>query len=252
MGDQSVYPEDKQLDINSFLIKTTEDIAEIISRLYSWNWIDTTGGSVSVRIPQEPGRFALTPTHSGFRRWKTRQDGLVVLDHNLDLASYSTSRHRAHPSAMVHQFIYATFPKAHAILHSHAPYSLAFACRKKDIEPFTLQSQMLGVVPCIISDADEMFDRGTRFIYSEERRMTSGMQAYDYAYEHFKELLDFVKQKLGSRAEELQRHGLAFTIYRHGVFVIARNLDEAFDNLIRVERNCQVQILSRILDNPTP
>ncbi len=44
-----------------------------------------------------------------------------------------------------------------------------------------------------------------------------------------------VDKLIGHRAEELQRHGIAFLLYRHGVYVVARNLTEACENLGRVE-----------------
>ncbi len=52
---------------------------------------------------------------------------------------------------------------------------------------------------------------------------------------------------LGKRSQELKRHGLVFTVYKHGIFVLARNIDEAFDNLLRVEKNAQTQIFASML-----
>ena len=94
---------------------------------------------------------------------------------------------------------------------------------------------------------DRVGDRSGLYVTSVEKRMTSGMQGYDYAYTHFEEFLSQMNEKLGPCADELNRHGLAFTVFKHGVFVIARNLSEAFDNVIRVERNAQVQILAKSL-----
>ena len=243
------FPEDKKLEIHGFLTSTINDINEILSQLFAWNWVDTTGASVSVRIPMAEKLFAMTPTHAGFRRWNIKNDGLVVLDSKLSLSEYSVSAYRAHPSAVVHNYIYENFELANAIIHTHSPYSLAFASLKRDIHPTTQQSQMLGIVPCLESEVDELADRGTRFIDAKEERFTSGMEGYDYALQHFDSLPAELLERLGGRQDELRRHGLAFTIYKHGVFILARNLDEAFDNLIRVERNCQVQIYSSVLKN---
>lgn len=77
--------------------------------------------------------------------------------------------------------------------------------------------------------------------------MTTGVTGYQYALEHFRDLLDQIDERIAPRAAELRRHGLAFTVYRHGIFVAARRLDEAFDNLIRVERSAQVQLLAASL-----
>lgn len=244
---EPVFPEERQLAVAHTLRVAITEMHEIASQLYAWNWIDTTGGSLSIRLPQAPDLFALTPTHAGFNRWKLPADGLVVLDKDLKLMPYSTSQRRAHPSAIVHQRVYERLPLAHAILHTHAPHSLAFASLGRSIKPFTLQSQILGEVPCLDSDVDRVGDRSELYIDSREDRMTSGMQGYSYAYAHFEEVLGQLDARLVPRAGELARHGLAFTVFKHGVFVIARNLSEAFDNLIRVERNAQVQLLARNL-----
>jgi len=232
------------LSISETVRTSLPTFQEIASQLYSWNWMDTTGGSISIRLPQDPNLFALTPTHAGFQRWNLMRDGLIVLDRQLNLKPYSTCQRRAHPSAIIHNHIYERFPDANSVLHTHAPYSLAFASLGRTIKPYTLQSQMLGDVPCLETDVDRIGDRSDKFNAETEKIMTTGMMGYGYAYEHFEEMLQQIDETLVPRSQELQRHGLAFTAFKHGIFVIARNIDEAFDNTIRVERNAQVQILS--------
>lgn len=244
---QSPYLEDEQLAIAETLHRSLRDMDEIATRLYDWNWFDTTGGNMSIRLPQRPELFAITPSHTGFKRWKLMESGLTVLDHQLNLMPFSTGTRRAHPSAIVHATVYRAFPDAGAVLHAHAPYSLVFAAARRPICSATLHSQIIGDVPCLMSDADETRDRSKKTIAKQEERMTSGMQGYDYAYEHFKGFLAEAEAVLRPREEELKRHGLVFTVYQHGIFVVARNLDEAFDNLIRVERNAQIQLFTKLL-----
>lgn len=229
-----------------WITNVQQEMQEIADLLFAWNWVDTTGGSLSVRLADSPEYFALTPTHSGFRRWKLVPSGLVILDASLQKSEASTSWHVAHPSAIIHSFLYENLPLAHSIIHTHSPYSLAFACRGADIPPCTLHSKILGNVPCLQSDADEVSDRSTAFLGETEEEITSGIMGYRYAYAHFESLLDEIKSKIIPRGGELARHGLAFTVYKHGIFIAARNLSEAFDNLVRVERNAQVQMLTRL------
>jgi L-ribulose-5-phosphate 4-epimerase len=236
---------EEHASVTATLNDGVREMQDIASRLYDWNRVDTTGGSMSIRLPQRPVLFALTPTHSGFRRWKLTEDGLVVLNHNLELSPFSTSRYCAHPSAIVHALIFKEFAQVNAVIHTHSPYSLAFAVQGRPILPVTLHSQIIGEVPCLPSNADEMGDRSVSTVDEKERQITTGIQGYDYAMLHFKGLLEEIAARLKPREQELRRHGLAFTVYKHGIFVMARNLSEAFDNLIRVERNAQVQLLSR-------
>lgn len=243
MRKSTEHPEELDFEISATLSTTELEIRELAKQLYAWNWIDTTGGSFSIRLPQKKDLFALTPTHTGFRRWEVNS-GLVVLTHELELSHHSTSQFRAHPSAIVHAKVYEVLPNAGAVIHTHSPFSLTFACAGKDIEPYTLHSQILGNVPCLASNADDVKNRSTEFIHETEQRMTSGMVGYKYAFEHFEQFLVHMKEHLLCRHDELRRHGLAFTVYKHGIFVVARSLSEAFDNLIRVERNAQVQLLT--------
>lgn len=227
----------------NFLISAQNQMQTIIDRLLHLDQLDSSGGSLSVRIPDRSKLFAMTPTHAGFEGWNLA--GLVVVNDKLEKHILSNSPKKLHPSAVVHGHIYVRFPAVNAIIHTHAPFSLAFACQKLAIKPVTLHAKIIGGVPCLESDADEMADRHCKTITAIEEDMTSGMRGYRYALNHFNDLLDQITEIFEPRKDELLRHGLAFTVYRHGIFVMARNLAEAHDNLTRVERNAQVQLLIR-------
>lgn len=230
------------------IMRLQEEMKEITDLLFNWNYIDTTGGSLSARIDNE--YFALTPTHSGFKRWKLNE-GLLVLDHKCNLHDeFATSNIKAHPSAILHAAVYEHFPLANAIIHTHSPYSLVYASAGKDIKPYTQQSQILGDVPCFKTIYPENSSKTT--INEKEKNLGSALFGYEYSLNHFEPLISQIIEVLGKRSGELKRHGLVFTVYKHGIFVIARTLSEAFDNLIRIERNAQVQLLSNnLLSNST-
>lgn len=221
------------------LVTILRDMREMSSHLFQWGLIDTTGGSFSVRL--EDNCFALTPSHSGFKHWKL-EEGLLVLNENCERLPESSSNLFAHPSAIIHAEIYKNFPLANAIIHAHAPYTLTYASMKKTVKPFTLQSQILGELPCFESPI--LTDNKNTIDEIEVKLNQSGLKGYRYAYRHFEPLIDKIKNDFICRTDELKRHGIGFTVYKHGIFVVARNLFEAFDNLIRFERNAQVQILS--------
>lgn len=167
-----------------------------------------------------------------------------MLNRKLERSTFSTSPLPAHPSALIHSHIYGELPLANAVIHTHSPHSLVFACHGRTIQPFTLQSQTLGEVPCFDSDVDAVKERHRTLLDAQKESITSGVSGYRYAQKHFESIPQQITKVLSSRKHELKRHGLAFTVYKHGVFVCARNMSEAFDNLIRVERNAQVQLLS--------
>jgi ribulose-5-phosphate 4-epimerase/fuculose-1-phosphate aldolase len=63
--------------------------------------------------------------------------------------------------------------------------------------------------------------------------------------------MEKVAQKIATtlkpRNLEMEKHGLAATHYQHGIFVFGRNINEAFDNLERIEANARAIILSKSL-----
>ncbi len=240
----STGTEEKENNLGCHIQKFSSAIYDIAMQLYQWQYVDTTGGSFSQRLDKN-GTFALTPTHAWFWRWKPQ--GLVVINPDFSRNPHSTSPHPVHPSAIIHKAAYDYSKKVGAIIHVHAPFSNAFATQKKSIYPFTLQSQILWEVPCFDSDVDEVTQRHTRFIKSKEKPLNDVISWYDYALKHFEWFLTEMRLFLGKRSQELKRHGLVFTVYKHGIFVLARNIDEAFDNLLRVEKNAQTQIFASML-----
>ncbi len=54
---------------------------------------------------------------------------------------------------------------------------------------------------------------------------------------------------MAPRSAELDKHGLAFLVYRHGAYVFARSLDEAFENYYRVESGARTALYMSIVHN---
>ena len=60
-------------------------------------------------------------------------------------------------------------------------------------------------------------------------------------------LLEEFNDLFKKRAEELKKHGLAFIVEKHGLFVIARTLDEAIENAVRVEGAARTALFSQLI-----
>ncbi len=153
--------------------------------------------------------------------------------------------------------IYELFDQCGAIIHSHTPFSRAFAALGRAVPNCLNAADTLGAVPCLAAN-----DAEVKSSYRADPTpfdMPEGMvQRPDVAVINVLHLIPQLKEEMSGRAEELRRHGLAFTVYRHGVFAFARNLDEAFDNLNRVESSARTAIhlatlmggLDRVSTNP--
>lgn len=58
-----------------------------------------------------------------------------------------------------------------------------------------------------------------------------------------------LEELIAPRAEELERSGLAFTLYRHGAFTVGRELNGTADVMLRLEETAQTAYLQAGLTN---
>jgi ribulose-5-phosphate 4-epimerase/fuculose-1-phosphate aldolase len=221
-------------------------IIETLKDLWDRGHMNTTGVSISIRL--EDNRILVDQTGTGFRRAQVTEGDLLLidLDGNLIEPAPNSPEKRAPVNTVVHLAYYRENLKARACIHVHAPYSQVFACRGESIEPYILQSEILGIVPCIQVDDRKLKEK----FFSENLRVAvpTGLHARPDVYYVMREVADITAASLRPRNDEMDKHGLAVTHYQHGIFVFGRNIDESFDNLERVEANARTIILSRMMD----
>ena len=209
----------------------------IVTDLLRFGMLDPAGGAVSVRLPD--GNILMSTTGSAFRRWVITDADFIVLDPDGGIVERTGSLGAS--GTPVHLAVYQTFPACKAIIHAHAPYSLAFASAGVDLPSCTNQADTLGEVPCLVAD-----DTTVKAAWIKDPTpfaMPEGMVARpDVAAVNVLHLIPQLRQRLAHRAAEVTRHGLGFLIYRHGAFTIARTPDEAFDNLHRIEATARTAI----------
>jgi ribulose-5-phosphate 4-epimerase/fuculose-1-phosphate aldolase len=141
-------------------VRTENDIrSEIVETLqYMWDrgYANTTGVSISERTDED--RIIVDQSGTGFRRCKITENDLLVIDMEANLMEDAPngSHRRAPANVIIHTEYYRANPLARVCVHCHAPYTQVFSCEKRDIHPYTLQSMIMGVVPCIAVDDGEL------------------------------------------------------------------------------------------------
>lgn len=219
-----------------------EQLLDILWSLKTYQLIDCSGGALSLRCGEH---ILITTTGSAFRRWQLGPTDFIVLDADGGVVERSD---RLGPAGTpIHLALYHLFPACGAVIHAHSPYSLAFAARGRTIPSETNLLDTLGEVPCLVAD--------DRTVKSEVREagvaveVPAGVvQRPDVYAINTRYLIPQLANVLLHRRDELGRHGLTFTVYRHGVFAFARSADEAFENLVRVETSARTHILARVID----
>lgn len=221
-------------------------IVEILKDMWDRGHVNTTGVSVSYRL--DDSRILVDQSGTAFRKCRISEDDLLIIDINCNLVETAPNspERKAPVNTIIHTEYYKANPLARACVHCHPRYSQVFACRNESIFPYTLQSHIIGEVPCVF--VDDALLKKDFFEKNLNVEIPSGLHSRPDVFYVMQKVADEVVHVLSGREKEMEKHGLAVNHFEHGIFVFGRNLDEAFDNLERVEANAHVTIMSKMLD----
>lgn len=222
-------------------------ICEIAHECWSLQLSDSTGFSISQIIPGT-NVVLVDKSGTGFRKNKIQPEDLLLIDTEGNLL-YQPNIHNprlAPVNTAIHLGGYKN-SDAKGCVHWHDPYTNAFACYGKTIHPLTLQSKLLGDVPCVIIDDREQKKIASKSGSSPE--VPSGFHCRPDVYFVMKQVGEKVGEILQKRNGEFIRHGVSITHYEHGLFAFGRSVEEAFENGYRTVRNAQTIIYSRLLND---
>lgn len=120
--------------------KTLEDIAEQLviaaKRTYLSGIQTGSGGNVSARIA---GSDKMLVKASGSGLYDSTVDGFVVCNLNGEKLSGEGAPTK---EAFLHGLIYKLCPEAMAVVHTHSPYAVAYASRKKPLVRTTWHAKL--------------------------------------------------------------------------------------------------------------
>lgn len=217
-------------------------VCNAVARLKDWGLLDITGGAVSVRAGN--GTILVTPSGTSFRAWQMVPSDVIALSPQGEIVDRSSRL--AASGTQLHLAIYETLGQVGAVVHCHAPYSLVFASLGVPVPSVTNQADTLGEIPCLIAD-DTAVKEQVRSGHLTVPVPEGIVQRPDVNAVNLIELIPQLREHFLPRADEIGRHGLAFTIYRHGAVAMARGLYEATENLARVEVSARTALFQAIL-----
>jgi L-ribulose-5-phosphate 4-epimerase len=201
--------------------------------------LDRLGGSLSQRTSDN--NVLVTPSGASFRRWEITREEIVVLDLKGEWIEGGAYKAAAATPLFLH--LYNEFPEVGAIAHSHCLYCLVYSSAGVSIPISTGGGDVMGEVPCI---KPERSDTEIKQEELREKNITYVPSAFVQrpdVYAVNDRLGPLVDPFVAGRRSELKKHGLAFTLHRHGLVVLARNLQEATENIERVEMSARVSYL---------
>jgi L-fuculose-phosphate aldolase len=181
--------------------------------LYQRGLTDTAGGNISARCGD---CVCMTPKYAGGKaHWDLRPAQVLVLTPSGEKLEGEGEISR---ESLVHLRLYELFESAGAVVHSHAPNTLVFGALGRPVPPVLEYVQRLGPV---------------------------GLARY--APTHTSALAANVAEALEAYGRQSDPYAAATIVPGHGLFVVARDLDIAFDISERVEITARTVLLGTML-----
>lgn len=192
-------------------------MTEIAHLLYSRRLTNSAGGNISCRVGDY---IYITPRYLGSKyRWRLREEMILVFDRDFQIVEGDPKN--ISREGDMHFGCYRHLSPVNGIIHAHPQYLTVFASAGKPLSPVNQYTEKFGqveVVPNIPS--------------------------------HSRALADAVVDKLQPRAATLAKSGLGLILAWHGVVVVGRNLDDAYDTLDRLEWSAQTLLLAQSNNMP--
>jgi L-fuculose-phosphate aldolase len=190
-----------------------EHLARIARLVFARRLTDSSGGNISLR---EGERVFMSPSRAGSQQqWQIQAEDVVTLDFEGRVIDGPDRRTR---EWQFHLGIYRALPRAGGVIHAQAGHFMAFVATGKPMPAVLEHTQKFGTI-------------GT----------TPAAPA------HSAELARNVVETFRPLAEALEKHALATFVPRHGIIVVGRDLDDAFDTLDRLETNAQAALWGKLL-----
>ncbi|MGQ9746082.1 MAG: class II aldolase/adducin family protein [Dissulfurimicrobium sp.] len=181
--------------------------------LYQKGLVAGADGNVSARLKN--GLILVTP--AGVHKGLLSEDALVLVDDNGDLAGENSKGQRPSSELPLHLAIYRRDAGAMAVIHTHAPWTMALSLAGIGLSPHLMVEGMrlLGEVPVV-----------------------------GYAPPGSQLLADNVVGVLDKGPAQILAH--------HGAITRGPSLIKAFELMECLEHNAKITALARLLGKPVP
>lgn len=164
---------------------------------------DWTRGHISIRLPDDPGKFYMKAAKFGLE--EITQDNIITVD--LDGVKVA-GEHERHSEVFIHSEVLRARPDVNAVIHTHAPYSVMFSALGVKLEP-------IGHPGAIFSDGLPVYNDTAELITTKERG-------------------EGVARALGSHQ--------ALLLQNHGIVTAAPSIEQAIYLALSLETACMMQL----------
>jgi len=203
---------------DDLLSRTRIKIAETGKMVFGRHLTDAAGGNISVRVGDS---VCITPRYSGSRRhWQLTPNQVLVSDLS---GNKREGDGDISCEAKVHYRLYQEFPDATAVLHSHPRNVMVFVSSGQPIHPTLEATLKFGTIPVT-----------------------------NFAPAHSEKLADAIAEAMQGKEAAISKYAVAVMAPWHGLFVVGKDLDAAFDLTERIDTNAYCILMSRLLPEGGP
>jgi L-fuculose-phosphate aldolase len=192
---------------------TRARIAELGRLMYERYLTDASGGNISARVGD---LICITPRYAGSKyQWRLRPEQVIVADLNGQKLAGEGEISR---ESKVHFRLLREFPDGQAVVHGHPRHVMVFAMAGRPITPVLENMLKFGVI-----------------------------QVCRFAPAHSDALAENIADGLRGQEAVIRKQAAAVIVPWHGLFVLGKDLEAAFDAAERIEVNAQCILFSRLL-----
>lgn len=199
---------------NEEIMATCERITWIGRLLFDRNLTDAGGGNISVRVGD---LICMSPSYSGANhQWHLNPKDVLVtdFDQNILIGEGKITR-----EINVHIGLHQNYPDyGTAVIHAHPRNLMVFAALAKPMPPVLEATRKFGVTPVV-----------------------------EYAPAHSPKLGKYIVESMVGREARIKKHGAGTIAPWHGLFLMGRTLDAAFDAVERLDTNAYCIIMGQML-----
>lgn len=198
--------------MDSAIREARQKIVEIGALMFERQLTDAGGGNISARVGD---LVCISPRYSGQQhQWRLHPEQVLVVDRTGKKKAGEGDLSR---EAKVHLKLHNTFTDVGtAVIHAHALYVLVFAAMNRPIPPVLEQTLKFGEIPVV-----------------------------EYAPAHSEDLANNIANALRGQESRISKQAAGAIAPWHGLFVMGKDLDMAFDAVERINSNAQIVLMAQ-------
>jgi L-fuculose-phosphate aldolase len=191
-----------------------EKIVRLGGMLFDRFLTDAAGGNISARVGDV---ICITSRYSGQKyQWQIRPEQVLVVDADGKILDGEGDISR---ESKVHLRLYKEFGMTNGIVHCHPRNVLVFCAAGKPIQPVLEATWKFGEIKVV-----------------------------PYAPAHSAELANSIVETIRGQEERIKKHAAAVIARWHGLFVVGKDVDAAFDAAERIDNNARIIMTSQAVE----